>query len=114
MNYQPMDMSTAAANTDRVRRGKVDNEKVNSFKIVASFPSIKQSIDGGTGDLPLVSTINTLVGKYQLDGDNAYIFIRDRQYAFFQAYEWSKAEVLYIDIGYTGCHQIPAKTILAS
>ena len=61
-----------------------------------------------TGNLPLVSTINTLVGKYQLDGDNAYIFGRDRQYAFFQApfqaYEWSKAEVLYVDIDYTGCH----------
>ena len=117
MSYQPINVSMAAANIDRVRAvvkrarkdvEKVDNEKVNPFKVVASFPSIKQSIDGDTGDLPLVSTINTLMGKYQLDGDNAYIFGRDRQYAFFQApfqaYEWSRAEVLFIDIDYTGCH----------
>ena len=58
---------------------KVDNEKVNPFKMVALFLSIKQNTDGDTGDFPLVTTINTLVGKYQLDGDNAYIFGRDRQ-----------------------------------
>ena len=31
----------------------------------------------------LVSTINILVTKYQLDGDIAYIFSCDRQYALF-------------------------------
>ena len=108
MSYQPINVSMAAANIDRVQAAvkkarkdveKVDNEKVNPFKVIASFPLIKQSIDGDKGDLPLVSTINALVGKYQLDGDNAYIFGRDRQYAFFQApfqaYEWSRAEVLF-------------------
>jgi len=117
MSYQPMTVSMAAANIDRVRAAvkkarkeveKVDNERVNPFKVIASFPSIKQRIDGDSNDLPQISTINTLVGKYQLDGDNAYIFGRDRQYAFFQApfqaYEWSKAEVLFVDIDYTGCH----------
>ena len=117
MDYQPMSVSIAAANLDRVRAvvkkaqkevEKVNNEKVDPFKIICSFPSIKLSIDGGTRSLPLASTINTLVGKYQLDDDNAYMFGRDRQYAFFQApfqaYEWSKAEVLFVDIDYTGCY----------
>jgi len=62
--------------------GKVDKEKLNPSKTVASFPSIKQGINCGTGDLPLVSTINILVGKYQLNGYNAYIFSRDRQYIY--------------------------------
>ena len=47
--------------------------KLIPLKIIASFPSIKQSIDGDIGDLPLVSTRNALVQKYQLDGDNTYI-----------------------------------------
>ena len=88
MSYQSINVSMAAANIDRVQAAvkktrkdveKVDNEKVNPFKVIASFPFIKQSIDGG---LPLVSIINALVGKYQLDGDNAYIFGRNRQYVF--------------------------------
>jgi len=58
---------------------------MNPFKIIASFPSIKQCIDGDSNDLPQISTINTLVGKCQSDGDNAYIFGCDTQYAFFQA-----------------------------
>ena len=57
--------------------------------------------------MPHIETINTLIGNYQLDGDTAYIFGRDRQYAFFQspfqANEWANAEVLFVDIDYTGC-----------
>ena len=69
MSYQPINVSMAAASIDRVRAAvkkarkdveKIDNEKVNPFKVIASFPFIKQSIDGDKGDLPLVSTINAL------------------------------------------------------
>ena len=51
--------------------------------------------------------LKKMMGDYQLDDDDAYIFGRDRQYAFFQspfqAYEWATAEVLFADIDYTGC-----------
>ena len=118
MTYQPMSVSLAAANIDRVRAvvkkakkevDKIDNDRVNPFKIIASFPSIKERIDGNSESLDTsqIGTINTLVGNYQLDGDSAYSFGRDRQYAFFQspfqAYEWANAEVLFVDIDYTGC-----------
>ena len=51
MVYSPMEKSIAAANIDRLRAVvnkskkdvyKVDNDKINPFKIVASFPSIKE------------------------------------------------------------------------
>ena len=52
-----------------------------------------------------------MIGKYQLDGDDAYLFGRDRQFAWFQApfqaYHWAKADVLFADIDYTGCHHFP-------
>ena len=66
LNYQPINVSIAAANIDQIRAAvkkarkdveKVDNEIVNPFKIITSFPSIKQNINGDTGDIPLVSTI---------------------------------------------------------
>ena len=54
-----------------------------------------------------IGTINALVGNYQLDGDSANSFGRDRQYAFFQspfqAYERANAEALFVDIDYIGC-----------
>ena len=118
MTYQPMSVSLAAANIDRVRAvvkkakkevDKIDNDRVNPFKIIASFPSIKLRIDGNAESLDMnqIRTINALVGNYQLDGDSAYSFGRDRQYAFFQspfqACEWANAEVLFVDIDYTGC-----------
>jgi len=46
MDYRPIEMSLAAANIDQIRTAvkkarqevdKVDNEKVNPFKIIASF-----------------------------------------------------------------------------
>ena len=50
-----MEASLAAANIDRVRAvvrkarkeiNKVDNDRANPFKVIASFPSIKDHIDG--------------------------------------------------------------------
>ena len=39
---------------------------------------------------------------------HASLVVTDSIYAFFQApfqaYEWSKAEILYVDIDYTGCY----------
>jgi len=51
MNYQPMAVSIATAKIDRVRAivkkakkdvEKIDNDHVNPFAIIASFPSIKK------------------------------------------------------------------------
>ena len=53
---------------------KVDNEKVNTFKIITSVPSIKQSITGDSAHLPLVSTTNAPVRKYFLV--NVYLRIQ--------------------------------------
>ncbi|MCY3928218.1 MAG: hypothetical protein OXG81_08075, partial [Acidobacteria bacterium] len=118
MGYRPMQVSLAAANIDRIRAvvkrarcdvDKVDNEKVNPFKVIASFPSIKERVDQTNGSE--IAGIEHLIGKYQLDGDDAYLFGRDRQYAYFQApfqaHQWSKAEVLFVDIDHTGCHHFP-------
>ena len=55
MDYRPAEVSMAAANIDRIRNAikkarkevdKVYNERVNPFKIIASFPAIKEQIDG--------------------------------------------------------------------
>ena len=119
MSYRPMEISLAAANIDRVRTivkkarqdvERVDNEKVNPFKIIASFPAIKERIDkNNTCDNS--EEINKLVGTYQIDGDDAYCFGRDKRYALFQspfqAYHWSQADVLFVDIDHTGCHHFP-------
>ena len=52
-----------------------------------------------------------MVGKYQIDGNDAYCFGRDSQFALFQspfqAKHWSQAEVLFVDIDHTGCHHFP-------
>ena len=55
--------------------------------------------------------VSKLVGKYQLEGDDAYNFGGERQYAYFQspfqAHHWAVADVLYVDIDYTGCQCFP-------
>ena len=124
MNCQPMEVSLAAANIDRIRTilkkarkevDKVDNERVNPFKIIASFKHIKDRIDRNHSFAANAEAIDKLVGKYQLEGDHAYCFGTERQYAFFQspfqayhwAYHWASAEVLFVDIDYTGCHHFP-------
>ena len=121
MDYRPMEVSIAAANIDRMRAVvnkskkeiyKVDNEQVNPFKIIASFPSIKSKIDLSCVQQGLdTSKIDEMVGKYQLDGDGAYYFTRDRRFAFFQspfqAVHWSKAVALFVDIDYTSNHHFP-------
>ena len=84
MDYRPMEVSIAAANIDRMQAivnkskkeiYKVDNWQVNPFKIIASFPSIKSKIDVSCAQQSLdtthTSTIDEMVGKYQLDGDGA-------------------------------------------
>ena len=92
---------------------KIDNERVNPFKVIASFKHIKERIDGNQSCAAnaQLQAIEKLVGNYQLDGDNAYCFGSERQYAFFQspfqAYHWSTAEVLFVDIDHTGCHHFP-------
>ena len=78
----------ATANIDRIQTvvkkarhdvDKVDHDKVNPFTIIASFPSIKQHVD--QSNTTEVHGINDMIGKYQLDGGDAYSFGRDRQYA---------------------------------
>ena len=115
MNYQPMAVSIATANIDHVRAvvkkakkdvEKIDNDLVNPFAIIASFPSIKKYIDSNSDSVE-IEAISVMMGDYQLDGDDAYTFECDRQYAFFQApfqaNEWENADVLFADIDYTGC-----------
>ena len=118
MDYRPMQVSLAAANIDRIRAvvkkarrdvEKVDHDKVNPFAIIVSFPSIKECVDQSTSEL--VQGIDDMIGTYQLDGDDAYSFGRDRRYAWFQvpfqAYHWANSEALFVDIDYTGCHHFP-------
>ena len=86
---------------------KIDNERVNPFKIIASFPNIKERIDK-SNHCQQSETIDELVGKYQIDGNDAYCFGRDRQFESpFQAKYWSQAEFLFVDIDHTGCHNFP-------
>ena len=56
---------------------KVDNDRVNPFKVVVSFSSIKDCIDG-TITLSNSEAVSKLVGKYQLEGDDAYSFEGER------------------------------------
>jgi len=106
LDYQPMDASIAAVNIGRIRSvvkkaksaiDKTDNERVNPFKVITSFPAIKECIDGNSTNQCNTENINELVGTYQLDGDDTYCF---DQYALFQspfqAEQWSTAEsVIY-------------------
>ena len=95
MDYRPIEKSLPAANIDRIRTivkrarqevEKVDNERINPFKIIASFPAIKESIDKNNVHISQsTEAINQLVGTYQIDGDDAYCFGRDKQYALFQS-----------------------------
>ena len=62
---------------------KVNNEKVNPFKTISSFPAIKEQVDQTNGSE--IHGIGQLIGKYQLDGNGAYSFGEDQQYACFQA-----------------------------
>ena len=119
MEYRPIESSLAAANISRVRAqvrkarkevDKVDNERVNPFTIIVSFPSIKERIDKAN-HCQQSEIVDKLVGKYQIDGNDAYCFCRDTQFALFQApfqaKHWSQAEVLFVDIDHTGCHHFP-------
>jgi len=63
---------------------KVNNDKVNPFKIIDLFPSIKERIDRNNLHHALeTDAVDKMIGKYQLDGDSAYCFTRDRRFAFF-------------------------------
>jgi len=107
----------AAANIERVRAvvkkarkqaDKVDNEGVNPFKIIASFSLIKECMHGNSAGMTHSNAIDKLIGKYHLDGDEAYSFGHDTQYALFQSLfqvlQWLEADVLFADIG---CHHSP-------
>ena len=119
MEYRPIESSLAAINIERVtvhvkkarqEVDKIDNERINPFKIIASFPNIKERIDK-SNHCQQSETVDKLVGKYQIDGNDAYCFGRDRQFALFQspfqAKHWSQAEVLFVDVDHTGCHHFP-------
>ena len=121
MPYRPKEASLPAINLDRMRAAvkkvrkeveKINNDKVNPFKIIASFPAIKAGIDKQCTVLESRSKeIDELIGAYQLDGNNAYQFTRDKRYAFFQSpfqlYHWYKADALFVDVDYTGNHHFP-------
>ena len=68
MSYKPMEILLAAANINRVRTivkkarqdvERVDNKKANPFKIIASFPAIKERFDKNNNNS---KEINKLVG----------------------------------------------------
>ena len=65
----------------------------------------------------VVKNARKLIGKYQLDGDEACSFGRDRQYAVFQspfqALQWLEADVLFADIDYMVCHHFPCLVNIA-
>ena len=72
-DYQLMEVSLAAANIDWIRTilkkagkevDKVDNECVNSFKIIASFKLIKDCIDGNHNCVANAEAIDKLVAPY--------------------------------------------------
>ena len=75
-----------------------------------SFPAIKLSIDQQQGSVQdnTLTEVNRLIDTYQLDGDDAYNFTRDRRFAFFQApfqaFHWSGAEPSFVDVDYTVNH----------
>lgn len=122
MGYRLIEKSLTAGNIDRVRMqvnkvkkqiDKVDNKKVNPFKVIASFPALKDRTDRGCDKEAVASLeaqkIDELTGSYAID-DDAF-FTRDRRYAFFQspfqACHWSKAAILFVDIDHTGNHHFP-------
>jgi len=62
---------------------QIDNDKVDPFKIIASFPALKARIDKQCTVLETRSQeFNELIGIYQVDGGSAFHFTRDRSYAF--------------------------------
>ena len=86
-----MELSLAAANINRIRSvvkkarqniNKIDNERVNPFKIIASFPAIKKRNDENNL-CQNTETIDKMVASYQLNGDDAYCFGRERQLPIF-------------------------------
>lgn len=96
MDYRPMEASLPTDNINRMRAvvkkarreaDKIDNEKVNPFKVIASFPAIKHKIDQQQGSIQdsTLSEINRLIDTYQLDCDDAYTFTRDQRFAFFSS-----------------------------
>ena len=90
MNYRPMEASLPTANLDRMqvivkkarkKAEKVDSDRVNPFSIIASFPAMKNRIDKQCTLLENKSNeIDVLIGTYQLDGDKAYAFSRNKRY----------------------------------
>lgn len=118
MDYRPMEASLPTANLDRMRvvvkkaRREVEkiDEKVNPFKVIASFPGIRHKIDLQQGNIQdsTLTEVNKLIDTYQLDADDAYNFTRDQRLAFFQApfqaFHWSCAEALFVDVDYTENH----------
>ena len=95
MDYRPMEASLPTANIDRMRAvikkarrevEKIDNEKVNPFKVIASFPAIKHRIDQQQGSVQdnTLTEVNRLIDTYHLDGDDAYNFTRNQRFAFFK------------------------------
>ena len=63
---------------------KVGSDRVHPFLIIASFPARKNRSDKQYTLLEnKLNEINVLIGTYQLDGDEAYAFSRDKRYAFF-------------------------------
>jgi len=118
MDYRPMETSLPTANLGRMRAivkrvrkdvEKIDCEKVNPFSLIASFSAMKSRIDRQCTLLEnKLNEIDTLIGTYQLDTDDAYAFSRDKRYAFFQSpFHWSIADALFADIDYTGNHHFP-------
>ena len=106
-----MEASLAAANIDRVRAvvrkarkeiNKVDNDRANPLPPFHQLKTILM--------VPLLCQMLKLLVNYQLE-DHAYNFDGERQHAYFQSpfqsHHWAVANVLYVDIDYTGCQCFP-------
>ena len=120
MGYRPIEKSYTAANLEGIRAvlnktkrliDKVNSERVDPIKIASSFPAIKSQSFSSEATSELTETINELLGTYQLDSDDAYMFTRDGRFAYFQSpfqtYHWSKAAALFVDVHHTGNHHFP-------
>ena len=85
MDYRPIETSNldrmcAIVKKARKEAEKVDSDRVNPFSIIASFPAMKSQIDRQCMLLENKSReIDMLIGTYQLDGDDAYTFSRDKR-----------------------------------
>ena len=119
-----MEKSMAAANIDRMRVvlnkakkkiEKIDNERVNTFKIIVSFPAIKDKIDQNCNtETPTSQTqmVNKLVRTYQLDADDAYTQTICIFSEFISSLPLVKSCSLICDIDHTGNHHFPFPFLL--